>query len=224
MHPYLNCKLLRASTVCLFVLATGLTSRADSIDSIDIGPSNENIHFFVTGKSTNTVDLLFGSCYHEKGTCYMSGAAMGPGADKGRYIIKITSPIVLKGEGNGNWAGSTLPGSVAFCYGRNCDVLSGTLVLLPFKDSGQNGSFTFVFRATGRSMEHLFTHGHGEFVLSLNRASSMLNPANLLGTNNRVSESFTGGFLTPVPEPTSFALLGSGLLGVIGKLRRKLVL
>jgi len=220
----LPCSLVLTSTIWLFVLATASTSRADSIDSIDLGPSKENIHFFGTGKDTNTVGLLFDSCYQKRGTCYMSGAAMGSGADQGRYIIKITRPIVLKSEGNSNWAASMLPGSVAFCYGRNCDLLSGTPVLLQFKDSGQNGSFTFVFKATGGSMEHLFTHSHGEFVLSLNSSSSMLNPANLLGTNNRVSESFTGGFLTPVPEPNSFALLGSGLLGVVGQLSRKLVL
>jgi PEP-CTERM motif len=58
----------------------------------------------------------------------------------------------------------------------------------------------------------------------LNATAALLNPANLIGTNNRVSETFTGGFLTPVPEPGSFALLGTGLLGILGKLRHKLAL
>jgi PEP-CTERM motif len=215
--------LVLATTVCLFILAALSTSRADSIDSIDLGPSNENIHLFGTGKGTNTVEVLFGSCYHKSGTCYMSGAATGPGADKGRYTIKITSPISLTQETNGDWAVSTLPGSVSFCYGRNCDLLSGTLVLLQFKDSGQSGSLTFVFKATGGSMENLFTHSHGDFTLSLN-SPYMLNPAALVGTNAHVSETFTGGILTPVPEPSSFVLVGSGLLGLAGRIRQKYVL
>ena len=225
MRPGLPYRLALAGAACLFVLATLSTARADSIDAIDLGPSKENIHFVGGGKGTSTVELLLGSCYHKNSfRCYMSGAAVGPGADKGRYIIKITSPIVLTSEGNGNWAASTPPGSVSFCYGRNCDLLAGTLVLLQFKDSGQSGSFTFVFKATGGSMESLFTHSHGDFLLSLNSSTAMLNPASLIGTNNRVSESFTGGFLTPVPEPTSFALLGSGLLGLAAKFRHKLAL
>jgi len=223
MRSGLPHKLALASAVCFFVFATLSTSHADSIDAINLGTSPENIHFIGTGKGTNSVELLLGSCYHKNGTCDMSGSAQGPGAGKGRYIITITSPILLTSEGNGNWAAS-MPGSVSFCYGRNCDLLKGTLVLLQFKDSGQNGSFTFVFKATGGTLESMFTNSHGDFVLSLNSAAALLNPASLIGTNNRVSETFTGGFLTPVPEPSSFILLGSGLLGLVGKLRHKLAL
>jgi PEP-CTERM motif len=216
-------QLVLATAVCLFVLTTLSASRADSIDSIDLGPSKENIHFFGVGKGTNTVEVLFGSCYHKNGTCYMSGAAVGPGADQARYIIKITSPIALSQDASGDWATSTLPGSVSFCYGRDCDLLSGTLVLLQFKDSGQSGSLTFVLQAIGGSMENLFTHSHGDFVLSLNSPYT-LNPAALLGASAHVSETFTGGILTPVPEPSSFVLVGSGLLGLAGSIRQKLAL
>jgi PEP-CTERM motif len=223
MRPGLPYQLTLAGVVCFFVLATPSTSRADSVDAIHLGLSSENIHFIGNGKGTSTVDLMMGSCYQKKGVCDMSGAALGPGADKGRYIITMPYPIALTNEGNGNWA-TSMPGNISFCYGRSCDLLKGTLVLMHFKDSGQRGSFTFVFKATGGSLESMFTNAHGDFVLSLNATAALLNPANLIGTNNRVSETFTGGFLTPVPEPGSFALLGTGLLGILGKLRHKLAL
>jgi len=212
-------QLLPVSAACLFVLSTLATSRADSFDATALGPSNESIHSFGTGKGRNTVDLLFGSCYHKDGMCSTPGVTMGPGADQGRYILKITSPVVFPQEGTGDWAASTLPDRVSFCYGRDCDLLSGTLALLQFKDSGQSGSLTFAFKATGGSMENLFAHSHGGFALSLNNPSP-LNPASLIRAH--VSETFSGGILTPVPEPTSFALLGSGLLGLAGKIRHKL--
>jgi PEP-CTERM motif len=223
MRSGLPYQLTLAGVVCFFVLATPPTLRADSVDAIHLGLSTENIHFIGNGKGTSTVDLMLGSCYHKNGTCEVSGAALGPGAGKGRYIIAIPSPIVLTNEGDDNWA-TSMPGNISFCYGRNCDLLKGTLVLLQFKDSGQSGSFNFVFKATGGSLESMFTNSHGDFVLSLSSTAALLNPAALIGTNNRVSETFTGGFLTPVPEPGSLALLGTGLLGILGKLRHKIAL
>jgi hypothetical protein len=216
--------------VCLFVVVAVATSAADSIDFssprqnvfIELGPSKQKIHFWGDGKGTDTIDMELGPC-NKHGICMLQGNATGPGKDHGEYVITMTQPITLTLK-SGNWVAHH-PGTDSFCFGRKCSLLAATLLMLRFSNAGDSHSFTltFIFKATGGSLEKLFAHSSGDFIITLSGNEKGTNLARLLGTDKRMTENFPGGPLTTVPEPSSKALLTSafGLFALLGVVRSK---
>jgi hypothetical protein len=198
---------------------------------------SQSVNFTGMGKNTDSnpvagseVGITLGTCF--KGECTEKGTGSGTGAFASSGAFTLTSGqgsiiATLVNATLGTWSVSeTAP--IVFDYGTKGSLLSGDLNLLSFMQSPKTKSGTFDWSGqadltiTGGSLASAFTSSGG--ILEVNVLfGSTKNITTLLGTTTSTRGTFTGGQLTPTPEPSAFAifLLGSGMLLIGGLLRRR---
>ena len=122
--------------------------------------------------------------------------------------------------------------SFTFTSGTDSDVLAGTITWVGIKDGTTSPQFDVnsTLSVTSVSGDSTFVNDFpkgstAEVDFTIANPTSGLTLTDLAGKTAGTSESFSfsAGQVTPVPEPGTLALFGSGLIGVAGLIRRKLV-
>jgi len=165
--------------------------------------------------------------------CLASGSG-GASGTSGYYQLLGGGAITLTNVSGDNWTVSE--GSVLdFCFssGQACSgtvFLKGTMHLLTFTQNGNNGSFNvnlsnnLTLDSPAGSLGSYFTNpsvitltvtGFGEIDLQ-----SLLSQSS---SDTLTGISVSSGLVDPTPEPGTIALFGSGLLGMAGFARRRLL-
>lgn len=209
---------------------------ATAITEISLGPASGIIKF--TGKETldpTDLSITLGSC-GKRANCVLAGRAIGtgkaalPGNKPAPYTILTSKSDVITASDPSSVPGEwtiTQSAPEAFNWGKNGSLLTGTFDLISlfqapgssvavFNDEGifnmviTGGSETFAFGGPSASIDLIV------------KFQSTTDLGKLLGTEKSVMTSrLSSGEILPTPEAGTLALMGAGLMGIAGLIRRR---
>jgi hypothetical protein len=184
--------------------------------------------FVFTGTGTTTVGSVTGSDWSLAVTNGASGGAFGEGpasGQNGTYSLTTTG-VTITGTFQGVVAGAdewTITQNKAIGFNISGGLLSGNLTLVSLDQEGSVGHFNDNLTAnlTGLSgaLAPYFTSAGGVVTLDIDLSKGNLST---LGTGSTLKEFLADGSVSSTPEPGTFVMLGAGLLGAGGYLRRKI--
>jgi PEP-CTERM motif len=210
-----------AFVAMLTVSATGVWASA-----IQVTLSSSSAGGLAFTNNSGTLGFSFtgtvAQCGHAN--CMSGNALLEPQTMLGKYWMWMTGSPTLMG-GPSDYAVNMNGGSINLAVSLTGfpDTLTTTLDLTDlFGGTSKTPLFDGTFSSTASTGTFLAAdfpsgvNGSVDFTIRLNRSS-----VSTLGSNQSVSGNVSSGELFPTPEPASLALLGTGVLGLAGMVRRK---
>lgn len=208
------------------VLAFCATAATADSSVIMLYPAVGSSMVFSGNNSPDEILLDLGACV--EGTCTLSGTATGQGTldstGEWKYVtIRRLALFIESSLSSGSsW---TVFGNSTFCYSSlvGCEgmvFLQGTASPSELLQTNETGVLTATLSGVSGTLERQFASAGGtasfNFVLPPSTSlTSLLNEP----SSSTLTASLSPGAISPVPEPTSVALLVTGLLALSGILR-----
>jgi PEP-CTERM motif len=212
-------KKLAVAMVCLVLLTAGATAVWASAVQITLSSGSVGSVVFTGTGGIPQVNFGFtGTC-----NCISGNALLEPSATLGTYVMwMVGSPDTLTQMSPGNYAvGGPNPIWLSVSFSGGTLTTQLTLVDV-FGGSGKAPSFEGTFtNATTIGTVAGFPNGVSgsiDFAVRLSGGTSV----STLGSGTKISGFLSSGELVPTPEPGTLALLGTGIVGLAGVIRRKI--
>jgi hypothetical protein len=216
-------KKLATAMVCFVLLTVSATAMWASAVQITLSSSPSGSVVFTGTGSTPEVTFGFSGTCGTHSNCLTGNALLEPSATLGTYQMwMVGGPDTLTLLSPGNYAvGMPFPVWLSVTFGGS--TLTTQLALVDvFGGTGRAPSFEGDFlSATTTGTIPGFPNGVSgtvDFAIRLQGGPGI----NTLGAGSTVKGFLSSGELVPTPEPSSLALLGTGVISLAGAIRRRM--
>jgi hypothetical protein len=215
----------RVSAVLVVLLFMTGSVFATALTEISMGTASGAITFKGMGTASST-DLSISFSSVLAGRAIGKGLAALPGNKSAPYTITTpTSDVITASAGPAGYWNVTQSAPEIFSWGTGGSLLTGTFNLIGFFQGPGSGVGAFndsgVFNLTITGGSEAAVFGSNASIDLILRFQPGANIQALLGTTNSERAVLNSGEVLTTPEPATLALMGTGLIGIAGAMRRR---